>query len=108
MNLVSLIEQFGSEDRCRSYLEDLRWPDGLECRRCKGRTISRIRDRNQFDCASCRYQFSVTAGPTFHASHLPLWKWLLAVYLMVESKKGISAAQLKRTLGTSYKTSWYL
>src|SRR4051812_27573064 len=108
MNLVHLIEQFGSEDKCRAYLEELRWPDGLACPRCKGTTISRIRERNQFDCDSCRYQFSVTAGSTFHDSHLPLWKWFLAVYLMVESKKGISAKQLQRTLGVSYKTAWYL
>lgn len=108
MNLPKLIEDFGSEDRCRDYLEGLRWPDGLECPRCHGTTISRIHDRNQFDCDSCRYQFSVTAGTTFHDSHLSLWKWFLAAYLMVESKKGISAKQLQRTLGVSYKTAWYL
>jgi transposase-like protein len=110
MNLPALIEQFGSEDRCRAYLEDLRWPDGLECPRCGHTTISRIRERNQFECdaKSCRYQFSVTAGSTFHDSHLPLWKWFLGVYLMVESRKGISAKQLQRTLGVSYKTAWYL
>ncbi len=58
--------------------------------------------------ASCRYQFSVTAGTVFHDSHLPLWKWFLAIYLIGESKKGISAKQLQRTLGVSYKTAWYL
>lgn len=108
MNLPKLIEDFGSEDRCRAYLEELRWPDGVVCPRCGDTTISHIRKRNQFDCDSCRYQFSVTAGTLFHDSHLPLWKWFLAVYLMIESKKGISAKQLQRTLGTSYKTAWYL
>src|ERR671937_412992 len=108
VNLVSLIEDFGSEDKCRAYLEELRWPDGIECPRCEGRTISRIHKRKQFDCDSCRYQFSVTAGTVFHDSHLPLWKWFLATYLMCESKKGVSANQLKRTLGVSYKTAWYL
>lgn len=108
MNLVKLVDQFGSEDRCRAYLEDLRWPDGIRCPRCEGTTISRIVKRNQFDCDSCRYQFSVTAGTIFHDSHLPLWKWFLAIYMMVESKKGISANQLKRSLDVSYKTAWYL
>lgn len=108
MNLPKLIEDFGSEDRCRAYLEELRWPDGLECPRCHGTTISRIVQRNQFDCDSCRYQFSATAGSTFHDTHLPLWKWFLAVYLVTESKKGISSKQLQRTLGVSYKTAWYL
>jgi transposase-like protein len=60
------------------------------------------------ECDKCRYQFSVTAGTLIHDSHLPLWKWFLAVYLMCESKKGISAKQLQRMLKVSYKTAWYL
>lgn len=108
VNLVSLIERFGSEERCRAYLEELRWPEGVECPRCESRKVSRIVKRNQFDCDSCRYQFSVTAGTLFHDSHLPLWKWFLAIYLIVESKKGISSKQLQRSLGVSYKTAWYL
>lgn len=108
INLVELIDRFHSEERCRNYLEELRWPDGVKCPRCGGEIVSRIEKRGQFDCDSCRYQFSVTAGTILHDSHLPLWKWFLAVYLIVESKKGISANQLKRTLGVTYKTAWYL
>lgn len=109
MNLPKLVERFGSEDKCRAYLEELRWPDGVECPRCEAKTISRIADRNQYECSKCRYQFSVTAGTIMHDSHLPLWRWFLAIYLIVESKKGISAKQLQRMLGlTSYKTAWYL
>jgi len=110
MNLPDLIEQFHSEDKCREYLEDLRWPDGVRCPRCGNDSVSRIEKRNQWECneVSCRYQFSVMAGTVFHDSHLPLWKWFLAIYLIGESKKGISAKQLQRTLGVSYKTAWYL
>jgi transposase-like protein len=108
VNLCTLIEQFGSEDRCRAYLEALRWPDEVACPRCKSDKISQIVKRNQFDCDACRYQFSVTAGTIFNDSHLPLWKWFLAVYLLCESKKGMSANQIGRTLGISYKTAWYL
>jgi transposase-like protein len=108
MNLPKLIEQFGSEERCRAYLEDLRWPDGVRCPRCESDSVSRIESRAKFDCNECRYQFSVTAGTVFHDSHLPLWKWFLAIYLIGESRKGISAKQLQRTLGVSYKTAWYL
>lgn len=108
LDLPALIERFGSEDRCRTYLEDLRWPHGVECPRCESTSISRISARNQFDCNACRYQFSVTAGTLFHDSHLPLWKWFLAIYLISESKKGISAKQLERMLGVSYKTAWYM
>jgi transposase-like protein len=108
MNLVKLIERFGSEDRCRDYLEALRWPEGIRCQNCGSDSISRIKTRNQLDCNGCRTRFSVKSGTVFHDSHLPLWKWFLATYLMVESKKGMSANQLKRTLGVSYKTAWYL
>jgi transposase-like protein len=108
VNLCTLIEQFGSEDKCRAYLEALRWPDEVVCPRCKSDKISSIVKRNQFDCDACRYQFSVTAGTVFNDSHLPLWKWFLAAYLLCESRKGMSANQIKRTLGISYKTAWYL
>ena len=108
MNLPQLVADFQSEEKCRAYLEALRWRDGVSCPRCASRKISRVLKRGQFDCDSCRYQFSVTAGTIFHDSHLPLWKWLLATYMMVGAKKGVSASQLKRTLVVSYKTAWYL
>ncbi len=108
VNLCKLIEQFGSEDRCRAYLEALRWDAKVACPRCEGEKISKIVKRNQYDCDDCRYQFSVTAGTIFNDSHLPLWKWFLATYLLCESRKGMSANQIKRTLGISYKTAWYL
>jgi transposase-like protein len=109
MNLVKLIERYGDDDRCRAFLEKLRWPDGPRCPRCDSANISRVKARNQFDCDSCRYQFSVTSGTVFHDTHLPLWKWFLATYLITESRKGISANQLKRMIGVgSYKTAWYL
>jgi transposase-like protein len=108
VNLVNLIERYGNEDKCRAYLEEQRWPDGVTCPRCGSKSISRYQDKYVFDCNSCRYQFSATVDTIFHDSHLPLWKWFLATYLMVESKKGISANQMKRTLEVSYKTAWYL
>lgn len=109
MNLVNLIERYGDDDRCRAFLEKLRWPEGVRCPRCGFDKISQVKARSQFDCDSCRYQFSVTSGTVLHDTHLPLWKWFLAVYLMCESRKGMSANQLKRTLGVgSYKTAWYL
>src|ERR1700689_5742535 len=101
VNLCTLIEQFGSEDLCRAYLEALRWPDEIVCPRCDSDKISRIVKRNQFDCDACRYQFSPTAGTIFHDTHLPLWKWFLATYLLCESRKGMSANQMKRQLAIS-------
>lgn len=108
MNIMKLIEEYDTDKECREFLEKLRWPDGVVCPRCQGKQIRNSYSRNQFDCGSCGYQFSVTSNTTFHDSHLPLPKWFVAVYLMIESKKGISANQMKRTLNVSYKTSWYL
>ena len=108
MNIMKLTELFHSDERCRAYLEALRWPNGLACLRCGSKTVSRSYKRNQFVCSSCNYNFSVTAGTIFHDTHLPLQKWFMATYLMVEAKKGISSNQMKRTIDVSYKTAWYL
>jgi transposase-like protein len=108
MNLVKLIAEYDSEAKCRERLAELRWPQGVTCPRCESKSISRIKERPQYDCNKCRYQFSATSGTIFHDSHLPLSKWFLATYLMTESRKGISANQVKRTLGIAYQTAWYL
>ena len=108
MNLVELMTQFPDEEKCRATLEELRWPDGVRCPRCNTPRIYRMNTRTQFYCEICTYQFSVTSGTIFHDTHLPLRKWLIAIYLIVDSKKGFSANQMKRTLGVSYKTAWYL
>jgi len=108
MDIMKLMDKFHSDDACREVLEDLRWPDGVTCPRCNSKSVSRVYEYDVFDCNSCRYQFSVTSGTIFHDSHLPLRKWFVAVFLMVESRKGISANQLRRVLKVSYKTAWYL
>ena len=102
------MDRFGTEETCREYLEKLRWPSGVACPRCGDMSVSEITTRDQFDCNGCRYRFSVTSGTIFDNTKLPLRKWFVAMYLMIESKKGISANQMKRTLGVSYKTAWHL
>ena len=110
INLMDLMDRFATDDRCREFLEELRWPRGkVSCVRCGSNALSPIPERNQWHCLFCQYQFSVTVGTIMHDSHLPLCKWLIAIYLMLESKKAISANQMKRTLGIgSYRTAWYL
>jgi len=108
MNLPKLIAECGSDEKCRARLTELRWPNGITCPRCQSKSVSTITERYQYDCNACRYQFSVTSGTIFHDTHLSLSKWFLAIYLMTESKKGISALQIKRTLCVAYETAWYL
>ncbi len=109
-NLMHLMDRFTTDEKCRDFLEELRWPGGkVSCPQCGCERVSELTARPQWDCSACRYQFSVTAGTIMHDSHLPLRKWLVAIHLMMESRKAISANQLKRTLGIgSYRTAWYL
>jgi transposase-like protein len=108
MTLPKLMEAFDTDAECRAVLEQLRWPAGVSCLRCESLSISRIKTRKQYDCNACRYRFSVTTGTIFNDSHLALPKWFMAVLLMCEAKKGISANQMRRTLGVAQKTAWYL
>ena len=107
-NLLDLIDRFDCDEKCRDMLEYLRWPNGVCCTRCGDTDVLELEKHNRWHCRGCTYQFSVTSGTIMHDSHLPLRKWFLAIYMMVESRKGVSANQLKRTLGVSYKTAWYL
>jgi transposase-like protein len=107
MTLPELINVFGDDAKCRRYIERLRWPREITCPRCN-KPATAISNRFQYDCDECHYQFSATSGTIFHDTHLPLTKWFLATYLLCESKKGMSACQIQRTLGISYKTAWYL
>lgn len=109
INLTEIIQDFADEAKCRVYLELLRWPKGVTCPRCKAEKVYRIEKRDQFVCALCEYQFSVTVDTIFHDTHLPLVTWFLATFLLCEAKKGMSACQIQRSLGIkTYKTAWYL
>jgi len=108
MTLVDVINLFDTDEKCREILVRLRWPAGVECLRCKMPVIELATAKQLFYCKACDYQFTVTASTIFNDSHLPLQKWFLATLLLCEARKGMSANQIKRTLGVSYKTAWYL
>jgi transposase-like protein len=108
MTLADLMSRFSTDERCRELLCRLRFPDGVRCLRCKEHAVELETEKQLFYCARCDYQFSVTAGTVFNDSHLPLSKWFMATLLLCEAKKGMSACQVQRTLGVSYKTAWYL
>ena len=112
MTLPEVNAMFSTDEKCRELLERLRWPEGVTCPRCKDHRISRMKEWARFECSMCQYQFTVMSGTIFHDSHLPLPIWFLAVLLICEAKKGMSASQLKRTIWGlnkgSYKTAWYL
>jgi transposase-like protein len=98
-------------DKAREHLEALLWPDGAICPHCKTRDrASKINGGRAglYFCNSCREQFTVTVGTVFERSKLPLNKWVLATHLMSASKTGISAHQLHRMLGITYKSAWFM
>jgi transposase-like protein len=111
MTIIDVQNLFSTDEKCRELLDRLRWPNGPECPRCKTQQLARLSEKLLY-CKDCDYQFSVTAGTIFHDSHLPLLKWFIAAYLLCESRKGISANQIRRILWGqnkgSYKTAWYL
>jgi len=108
MTIIELHEMFGTDDRCREILERLRWPDGISCPRCQHKGHSWLESYDRYECNACEYQFTVISGTVFQDTHLELTKWFVATYLLCESRKGMSANQIKRIIGGSYKTAWYL
>lgn len=106
---------FTDADKAREHLESLRWPHGPLCPHCGNADPQRIKAltgkahrKGVYQCNECREQFTVTVGTVFERSKIPLNKWLLATHFMCASKKGMSAHQLHRMLGVTYKTAWFM
>ncbi len=100
-------KQFSDEGTCLDWLWQRRFPNGANCPVCQTvRKFHRVKSRKVYECDHCGYQISPTAGTILHKSPTPLRYWFYAVYLMASTKCGISAKQLQRELGVTYKTAW--
>ena len=105
---------YHDNDTAREHLESLLWPDGPYCPRCgvTGDRITKLKGKSTrpgvHKCKDCRKPFTVTVGTVMERSKIPLSKWVMAAQLMASSKKGMSALQLQRMLGTTYETAWFL
>jgi len=109
---------FTNEDKARAYFEGIRWPNGVTCPHCGNAVSSRIYAiaanpakkirAGLYECQDCHGQFTVRTGSVMESSHVPLTKWALAYRFMASSKKGMSAHQLHRTIGVTYKTAWFM
>lgn len=120
ITLIRLAQEYADEDKAREYFESLFWPNGPTCPHCKVdksicRDVYKITPDEKsktrkgiYCCAACRKQFTVTVGTVFEGSHIPLSKWLMALFIMCSSKKSISSNQLHRMLGVTYKTAWFM
>jgi len=120
INLVTLARKYSDNNTARELLESLRWPNGPTCPHCKNTTakpiykLSANPESNRpvragvYKCGACRKQFTVTVGTIFEDSHIPIGKWLMAIFILCSSKKGMSAHQLHRMLDITYKSAWFM
>jgi transposase-like protein len=120
LNLVILAKEYADEDKARTLLESILWPDGPVCPHCKNhkeKAIYRMQSKPESKtqirkglckCGACRKTFTVTVGTIFEDSHLSISKWLMAISILCASKKSISALQLSRMLDITYKAAWFM
>ena len=104
MNIVQVFDRFPTHQDCITHLEEARWGSIPRCPYCRSDNTAPHRHRRR--CYTCKTSFSVTVGTIFHRTHLPLQKWFLAITLMLNAKKGISALQLSRDLDVNKNTAW--
>jgi transposase-like protein len=97
---------YGDEDKCRALVAAWRWPDGFVCPKCEGSAHYIVGPRKLFQCNGCRRQTSVTAGTILNSTKAPLTTWFRAMYLITQTKQGISSIELGRRLGTTQTTAW--
>ena len=110
MTLAELEAMFPDEDACKAYLVSRRWPKGVRCPRCGSDKVYQLSRSYHWQCrcsAQGGYRFSVLVGTVFENTNYPLQTWFKVIYLMLSSKKGISALQIYRMMGMgSYRTAW--
>ena len=104
MNIIQIFEQFPNQEDCIKHLEKARWGDKPVCPYCT--STNTARNENRHRCYDCKTSFSVTVGTIFHHTHMPLQKWFLAIMLILNAKKSLSALQLSRDLKINKNTAW--
>jgi transposase-like protein len=120
LNLMTLASEYGDEDKARALFESWRWPQGPVCPHCQNHTEkpiyklkpqadskSNVR-KGVYKCGACREQFSATVSTVLEDSHIPLPKWVMAIFILCSRKKAVSALQLSRMLGLTYKSAWFM
>jgi transposase-like protein len=108
MNFKTLSKKFDTEQKCRDYLEELRWSGTVVCPKCDSSKVRYEEINHRYHCNSCTRKFSVINGTIFESSRYPLVDWFQVITLILNAKNGISAMQLMRDMGCSYKTAWYI
>ena len=113
LTLADIKRDYATDEACKALLRDMRWPDGVvKCPRCGNEKVYILKKAFHWQCRNCQkngYRFSVITKTIFENTNYPLRTWFEVIYLMSQSKKGMSALQIHRMMGTgSYKTAWYI
>ena len=109
LSLFDMMRKFPDEQSAIDYLAGILWQNGVFCGYCHSKNVKkRISKKNFYHCNDCKKDFSIRVGTIFHRSHVPLHKWMYAMYLIVTSRKGISSLQLSKELGITQRSAWFL
>jgi transposase-like protein len=108
ISTFQLFELIPDAETARLYLESRLWPDGVTCPACKSGERITVRKDGFYRCNACILDFTVRTGTIFERSHVPLHKWVYAMYLLVTSRKGISSLQLAKEIGVTQKSAWFM
>ncbi len=108
ISIFQLFALFPDEETARKYLEDRLWPSGPICPECKSGERITLRKDGFYRCNACKFDFTVRTNTIFERSHIPLHKWLYAMYLLVTARKGISSLQLAKEIGVTQKSAWFM
>jgi transposase-like protein len=108
ISTFELLATFPDEETARQYLEGRLWPTGAICPECKSSERITPRKSGFYRCNACKLDFTVRTGTIFERSHIPLQKWIYAMYLMVTARKGISSMQLAKEIGVTQKSAWFM
>jgi transposase-like protein len=108
ISTFQLFEMFPDAESARLFLESRIWSDGVTCPSCKGKENITTRKGGFYRCNPCQLDFTIRTGTIFERSHIPLHKWLYAMYLLVTARKGISSLQLAKEIGVTQKSAWFM
>lgn len=108
ISTFQLFQKFPDAETARKYLESRLWPNGAVCPTCQKGSRITVRKDGFYRCNACKLDFTVRTGTVFERSHVPLHKWVYAMYLLVTARKGISSLQLGKEIGITQKSAWFV
>ena len=107
-SIDDLAREYGSEQQCEEALFSWRWPNGFVCSECGSHSYSKLGTHRLYQCSYCHHETALTSGTIFKKTKLHLTTWFLAIHLLTQSEADLSALELKKKLGVSYRTAWLM